>query len=87
MYIIYCYYREHAHVCQILSDLSVWEEAPIPGGLPGWILNFTFKRNLKTALLGGYVKNYLLNIIIDNYSSNSLTVFMIVENHGVCLQH
>lgn len=54
-------YREHTHVCQVLSDLFVWHEAPIPGGLPGWILNSTFKRNLKTALLGGYVTNFYLN--------------------------
>lgn len=47
------YSKEHTHVCQVLSALSVWHDAPIPGGLPGWILNSTFKRNLKTALLGG----------------------------------
>nr|XP_022910946.1 general transcription factor IIH subunit 4 [Onthophagus taurus] len=45
--------KEHANVCKILSDLSVWNDAPIPGGLSGWILNTTFKRNLKIALLGG----------------------------------
>lgn len=31
----------------------MWNEASIPGGLPGWILNTTFKKNLKIVLLGG----------------------------------
>lgn len=45
--------KEHVYVSKVLSDLSVWQEAPIPGGLLGWILSPTFKRNLKVALLGG----------------------------------
>lgn len=40
-------------VSKVLSELSVWQEAAIPGGLLGWILTSTFKRNLKVALLGG----------------------------------
>ncbi|XP_063225175.1 general transcription factor IIH subunit 4 isoform X2 [Bacillus rossius redtenbacheri] len=47
------YAKEHAAVVKILSDLRVWQEAAIPGGLPGWILNVTFKKNMKIALLGG----------------------------------
>lgn len=46
-------FREHVYVSKVLSDLYVWQEAPIPGGLLGWILSSTFKRNLKVALLGG----------------------------------
>lgn len=49
------FYREHLYVSRVLNDLSVWQEAPIPGGLQGWILSAVFKRNLKIALLGGYV--------------------------------
>ncbi|XP_043283266.1 general transcription factor IIH subunit 4 [Venturia canescens] len=45
--------EEHQHVVQALNELSVWKEASIPGGLPGWILNSTFKKNLKIVLLGG----------------------------------
>ncbi|XP_046387995.1 general transcription factor IIH subunit 4 [Ischnura elegans] len=47
------YSKEHLEVVQILNELRVWQEAAIPGGLPGWILNPTFKKNLKIALLGG----------------------------------
>lgn len=45
--------REHNEVCTSLNELSVWQEAVIPGGLPGWILSAKFKKNLKVALLGG----------------------------------
>lgn len=41
------------YVSKVLIELSVWQEATIPGGLLGWILNATFKKNLKIALLGG----------------------------------
>ncbi|KAJ2948759.1 hypothetical protein O0L34_g8019 [Tuta absoluta] len=45
--------KEQSKACETLSELSVWQEAPIPGGLPGWILAQSFKKNLKVALLGG----------------------------------
>ncbi|EFA07302.1 general transcription factor IIH subunit 4 [Tribolium castaneum] len=45
--------KEHVYVSKVLSELSVWQEAAIPGGLLGWILSVTFKKNLKIALLGG----------------------------------
>lgn len=47
------YFREHHIVSKALTELSVWQEAGIPGGLLGWILSPTFKKNLKIALLGG----------------------------------
>ncbi|XP_017781706.1 PREDICTED: general transcription factor IIH subunit 4 [Nicrophorus vespilloides] len=47
------YSKEHVYVSKVLTELSVWLESPIPGGLTGWILSSTFKRNLKIALLGG----------------------------------
>ncbi|GBP25834.1 General transcription factor IIH subunit 4 [Eumeta japonica] len=47
------YSKEQNKACEALSELSVWQEAPIPGGLPGWILAQSFKKNLKVALLGG----------------------------------
>ncbi|GLV43554.1 marionette [Carabus blaptoides fortunei] len=46
-------FKEHIYVSGVLSELCVWQEAAIPGGLLGWILSSTFKRNLKVALLGG----------------------------------
>ncbi|KAL3289193.1 hypothetical protein HHI36_003628 [Cryptolaemus montrouzieri] len=45
--------KEHVYVSKVLSELSVWQEASIPGGLLGWILSPTFKKNLKITLLGG----------------------------------
>ncbi|XP_023290577.1 general transcription factor IIH subunit 4 isoform X2 [Orussus abietinus] len=45
--------EEHQKVVQILNELNVWKETSIPGGLPGWILKPTFKKNLKIVLLGG----------------------------------
>lgn len=47
------YFEEHQKVVQVLNELYVWKEASIPGGLPGWILNNIFKKNLKIVLLGG----------------------------------
>ncbi|KAJ1530657.1 hypothetical protein ONE63_005529 [Megalurothrips usitatus] len=45
--------KEHNEVIKVLSELRVWQEAAIPGGLPGWILNPIFKKNCRMALLGG----------------------------------
>ncbi|XP_034835175.1 general transcription factor IIH subunit 4 [Maniola hyperantus] len=45
--------KEQSKACEALSELFVWQEAPIPGGLPGWMLTQSFKKNLKVALLGG----------------------------------
>ncbi|XP_075216082.1 general transcription factor IIH subunit 4 marionette [Lycorma delicatula] len=45
--------QEHKDIAKVLSELRVWQEASIPGGLAGWILNPTFKKNAKIALLGG----------------------------------
>ncbi|XP_060536388.1 general transcription factor IIH subunit 4 [Cylas formicarius] len=47
------YSKEHNYVSKVLTELSVWLEATIQGGLMGWILSPTFKKNLKIALLGG----------------------------------
>ncbi|XP_070582185.1 general transcription factor IIH subunit 4-like [Ptychodera flava] len=45
--------QEHIQSTRVLSDLRVWHDHPIPGGLPGWLLNPTYRVNLKIALLGG----------------------------------
>jgi transcription initiation factor TFIIH subunit 4 len=51
LYILYN--REHVQVVAVLSELRVWQETSLTGGLTGWILNVTFKKNMKVALLGG----------------------------------
>lgn len=43
----------HPTATGTLSELVIWRTAGIPGGLPGWELMPTFKKNLKIALLGG----------------------------------
>ncbi|KAL0279244.1 UNVERIFIED_CONTAM: hypothetical protein PYX00_000848 [Menopon gallinae] len=47
------YSQEHLMATKVLNELRVWQEAAIPGGLPGWTLNSTYKKNMKIALLGG----------------------------------
>lgn len=36
-----------------LTSLGIWKEAAMPGGLPAWILDKTFRTNLKVVLIGG----------------------------------
>ncbi|WAR30320.1 TF2H4-like protein [Mya arenaria] len=48
------YVSDHRSAVGALSDLRIWYEQPLPGGMQGWIINSTFKSNMKTALLGGH---------------------------------
>ena len=43
----------HQQAAAVLSDLHVWENHNLTGGFQGYILNATFRSNLKIALLGG----------------------------------
>jgi len=43
----------HGEAVKPLGSLRIWHDSPIPGGLPGWKLNATFKENLRVAILGG----------------------------------
>lgn len=47
------YVKQHLEAVEALCELHIYMEYPVPGGLPGWILNTTFRKNLKIALLGG----------------------------------
>lgn len=47
------YAKENLAACDSLSELRIWSEASISGGLTAWDLNPSFKRNLKIAWLGG----------------------------------
>ena len=38
---------------EALTELGVWQETAMPGGLPAWILKNTFRKNLKIVLTGG----------------------------------
>nr|CAG4650904.1 EOG090X04KD [Simocephalus serrulatus]SVE94182.1 EOG090X04KD [Simocephalus serrulatus] len=45
--------KELDDVVKLLTELRVWQAVEMQGGLKGWLLNPTFRRNLKGALLGG----------------------------------
>ena len=42
-----------AQANEALTELGVWQETSMPGGLPAWILKDTFRNNLKIVLTGG----------------------------------
>lgn len=39
--------ERHEQAVEALRELQVWEDSPIPGGLPGWKLKTTFRQNFK----------------------------------------
>uniref|UniRef100_A0A1Q3F3U2 General transcription factor IIH subunit 4 n=1 Tax=Culex tarsalis TaxID=7177 RepID=A0A1Q3F3U2_CULTA len=47
------YAKENTAVSKVLTELGVWRSTGLTGGLEGWELCSTFKKNLKIALLGG----------------------------------
>lgn len=47
------YQKEHEEAVRILSELKIWQEASIPGGLAGWTLNPSFRKNCKISIFGG----------------------------------
>lgn len=55
-------HREVDEFVKLLCDLRVWQTIEIRGGIDGLLLNPTFRKNLKGALLGGYVSfnDYIL---------------------------
>ncbi|CAG2119225.1 unnamed protein product, partial [Medioppia subpectinata] len=44
---------EHLEASEVLTKLNVWKSQTLQTGLPGWLLNQSFRDSLKTALLGG----------------------------------
>ncbi|CAG2237501.1 general transcription factor IIH subunit 4-like [Mytilus galloprovincialis] len=47
------YQDEQKQAVTALTDLRVWHEETMTGGLQGWKMNQTFRKNMKIALLGG----------------------------------
>ncbi|RWS25880.1 General transcription factor IIH subunit 4-like protein, partial [Leptotrombidium deliense] len=45
--------KEHNDTIDIMKQLRIWSDAQMPGGLPGFLVNSTFRNSLKVALLGG----------------------------------
>jgi len=48
---MYC--REQKLAVTALTNLRVWHEETMAGGLQGWKMNQIFRKNMKVALLGG----------------------------------
>jgi len=47
------YAKENARATEALSGLRLWQSTSMPGGLEAWLLNGTFRANLRMALSGG----------------------------------
>jgi len=47
------YHKQSKQAQDTLTGLRVWKETAMPGGLKSWLLNPTFRSNLKMALAGG----------------------------------
>ena len=45
--------KELARAKESLSGLRLWHSTSMPGGLEAWLLNGTFRANLRMALSGG----------------------------------
>ncbi|RWS14417.1 General transcription factor IIH subunit 4-like protein [Dinothrombium tinctorium] len=45
--------KEHNETIEMLKSLRIWSDAQVPGGLPAFLVNSTFRNSLKVALLGG----------------------------------
>ncbi|XP_005091897.1 general transcription factor IIH subunit 4 [Aplysia californica] len=63
--------EEQLEAAAALMELRVWYEKPLPGGMPGWLLNHVFRKNLHTALLGGgnpWIGNK--DLTIDKYAKD-----------------
>ena len=56
----YYYHRDLDEIVKLLNELRVWQTVEIRGGIDGWLLNPTFRKNLKGALLSGY---FYLNLL------------------------
>lgn len=52
-FMVFFFPSEHTESCKVLTDLRIWHESALPGGLLGWKLNDIFRQNLRIALLGG----------------------------------
>lgn len=51
--------KEVSEVAQTLILLRIWHEVQLPGGLPGWVLNDIFRKNMRVCLLEGGVSQGL----------------------------
>lgn len=51
IYMLYLMVRFSEQSCEKLTQLKIWQEQQLPGGLIAFKLNENFRQNFKTALL------------------------------------
>ncbi|XP_037081882.1 general transcription factor IIH subunit 4-like, partial [Pollicipes pollicipes] len=51
--------KEVSLIAESLIQLHIWHEVQLPGGLPGWLLNDVFRKNVRVCLLEGGVSQGL----------------------------
>nr|CAG4644721.1 EOG090X04KD [Leptodora kindtii] len=80
--------KEHSVIVQLLTELRVWQAVAMPGGLPGWLLTPTFRRNLKGALLGGGNEwNMRLPLEVDPKSKDAAFLDSYAMERWECVLH
>jgi len=52
-WVVHAFAKESARSQEVLTSLRLWYGATLPGGLEAWLLNGTFRANLRMALSGG----------------------------------
>jgi transcription initiation factor TFIIH subunit 4 len=67
---------ENLASCEALTELKIWSESSISGGLIAWDLNASFKRNLKVAWLGGFVILVIVNVQKSSKTLNTYYLYL-----------
>jgi len=78
--------NEHIEAVKPLGQLHIWHESPIPGGLPGWKLNATFKENLRIAILGGG-SPWFAPLPPDKYNRDAASLDSYASERWECILH
>jgi len=52
-WVVHAFAKEGARSQEVLTSLRLWYQTAMPGGLQAWLLNGTFRSNLRMALSGG----------------------------------
>jgi len=80
--------NEHQSAMKPLSELRIWLDSPIPGGMPGWKLNAVFKEHLRNGLLGGGPPWFdPLPSVDDKYNKDSAFLDRYALERWECILH
>ena len=68
---------EQLAACEKLSQLRIWQEHQIPGGLIAYNLSEVFRKNFQKSLMAQYVYQFAFNLYFFelHWFSNSLYIF------------